>query len=97
MMGYVDDPRAWAYTRGMTRALGVNLTKAVVQGWVDSVRAGIIAPVVQDLLTQHYDPVYLQSMKRNFVQFEKSKKIAPDDHSERAMGHLAQKIMAEEA
>ena len=71
--------------------------KAVVQGWVDSVRAGIIAPVVQDLLTQHYDPVYLQSMKRNFVQFEKSKKIAPDDHSERAMGHLAQKIMAEEA
>ncbi|MBP9950909.1 MAG: hypothetical protein KBF27_04010 [Cypionkella sp.] len=34
MMGYVDDPRAWAYTRGMTRALGVNLTKAVVQGWV---------------------------------------------------------------
>ncbi len=34
MIGYVDDPRAWAYTRGMTRVLGVNLTKAVVQGWV---------------------------------------------------------------
>ena len=34
MMGYVDAPRAWGYTRGMARVLGVNLTSAVVEGWL---------------------------------------------------------------
>lgn len=34
MMGYVDAPRAWGYTRGMARVLGVNLTSAVVDGWL---------------------------------------------------------------
>lgn len=34
MMGYVEQPRAWGYTRGMARAIGVNLPDAVVQGWL---------------------------------------------------------------
>jgi hypothetical protein len=34
MMGYVEAPRAWAYTRGMARVLGLNLTAAVVEGWL---------------------------------------------------------------
>jgi hypothetical protein len=32
--------------------------------------------VVQDLLTQHYDPVYLQSMQRNFAQYGARRGIA---------------------
>ena len=67
--------------------------KAVVEAWQASVRAGDIAPVVQDLLTLHYDPVYLQSMQRNFKQYEHSKTIAPEDHSQRAMADLAQEIL----
>jgi tRNA 2-selenouridine synthase len=67
--------------------------KAVVEGWKSSARAGNIAPVVQELLVHHYDPVYLQSMKRNFVQFEISKTIAPDDHSHAAMERLATTLM----
>ncbi len=67
--------------------------KVVVEGWQASVRAGNIEPVVQELLTQHYDPVYLQSMRRNFRQFENSKMIAPDDHSTGAMAILAQEII----
>lgn len=69
--------------------------KVVVEGWQASVRAGRIAPVVHELLTQHYDPVYLQSMRRNFQQFEGAKTIAPRDHSIGAMTHLAQKILGE--
>jgi tRNA 2-selenouridine synthase len=69
--------------------------KVVVEGWQASVRAGRIEPVVHELLTQHYDPVYLQSMRRNFQQFEDAKTIAPDDHSTGAMSHLAQKILGE--
>lgn len=69
--------------------------KAVVEGWQASVRAGRIEPVVLELLTQHYDPVYLQSMRRNFQQFEGAKTIAPDDHSMGAMAHLAREILGE--
>ena len=34
MIGYTDAPRAWGYTRGAARALGVNLTDAVLEGWL---------------------------------------------------------------
>lgn len=40
--------------------------RAVVEAWKQSVRAGAIEPVVQALLSEHYDPGYLQSMRRNF-------------------------------
>jgi len=67
--------------------------KAVVQAWQDSVRAGRIAQVVQELLTLHYDPVYLQSMRRNFKQYEASKMIAPKDRSTKAMADVAEKML----
>ncbi len=69
--------------------------KAVVEAWQASVRAGDIKTVVQELLTQHYDPVYLQSMRRNFGQFEAAKTISPDDHSAGAMKCLAEKLIKE--
>jgi tRNA 2-selenouridine synthase len=67
--------------------------KMVVAGWQASVRAGNIAPVVQQLLRQHYDPAYLQSMQRNFLRFEDAKVISPYDHSVAAMNALAQRIL----
>ena len=70
--------------------------KAVVDGWMSSVRAGHIEPVVQELLTLHYDPVYLQSMRRNFKQFESAKIIAPEDHSITAMARLAQRLVEDQ-
>ena len=71
--------------------------KVLVQEWQASVRAGNIAPVVQELLTQHYDPVYLQSMRRNFKQFESSKTIAPHGYSAGAFGQLAEQILETQA
>jgi tRNA 2-selenouridine synthase len=67
--------------------------KVVVEGWQASVRAGNIEPVVQQLLTQHYDPVYLQSMRRNFRYFEDAKILVPSDHSTEAMSRLAQQML----
>jgi tRNA 2-selenouridine synthase len=69
----------------------------VVEDWKSSVRAGQIEPVVQALLTEHYDPVYVQSMKRNFEQYEVSRTITPQDHTQQAMQKLAQEINAEKA
>lgn len=34
MIGYVEAPKAWGLTRGMARVLGVNLTDAVMDGWM---------------------------------------------------------------
>jgi tRNA 2-selenouridine synthase len=62
---------------------------AVVETWQAQARAGQFSPVVLDLLKQHYDPAYLQSMQRNFAQFVTSENIAPVDRSAGAMTDLA--------
>jgi tRNA 2-selenouridine synthase len=67
--------------------------KVVVDAWIASVRAGDIAPVVQELLTQHYDPVYIQSMQRNFALYAVAPLIEPHDHSELAMANLATALL----
>ena len=41
--------------------------KEVVTGWQEAARAGRNADVVRELLVSHYDPIYLQSMRRNFA------------------------------
>jgi len=69
--------------------------KAVVDAWQAQVRAGQVEPVVRELLIEHYDPVYLQSMRRNFKQYEQAKTIAPADHSAGAMQRLAQEMLKE--
>lgn len=71
--------------------------KAVVEGWKASVRSGQIEPVVRELLTLHYDPVYVQSMERNFEQFGAGKTIAPRDRSTAAMVELASALVEETA
>jgi tRNA 2-selenouridine synthase len=40
---------------------------AVVEGWQAAARGGRTDAVVRDLLESHYDPIYLQSMQRNFA------------------------------
>jgi len=68
--------------------------KLLVEGWQAQLRSGEITPVVQALLTQHYDPTYLASMRRNFSQFEKARVIAPADHSVAAMTELARELIS---
>jgi len=67
--------------------------RAQVESWQAAVHAGRIACVVQELLTLHYDPVYLQSMQRNFTGFEASVLLSPADHSSQAMTELARRLI----
>jgi tRNA 2-selenouridine synthase len=39
----------------------------VVNGWQEAARGGRTPDVVRELLVQHYDPIYAQSMNRNFA------------------------------
>jgi len=63
--------------------------KQVIEGWKASVRAGQVEPVVRDLLLSHYDPVYVQSMARNFKHYAQAQTISPRDRSTPAMLALA--------
>ena len=67
--------------------------KATVTRWKDKVAEGRLADVVQDLLTQHYDPVYLQSMARNFVQYPQAVVLQPADRTPGAMDALARSLL----
>ena len=67
--------------------------REVVQGWVSQVQNGQIEVVVQELLTRHYDPVYIASMKRNFAQYAQAVEVTPSDRSEQAMLEAAHKLL----
>jgi multidrug resistance efflux pump len=68
--------------------------KVVIEGWKESVRRGEFRPVVRELLTDHYDPVYLQSMERNFTQFGNAAVLSPTDRSLESMQRVAQALVA---
>ena len=74
----------------LTQARG----KEVVTGWQTRARGGDIASVVRELLVDHYDPVYLQSMKRNFAKYPARTSIAPANRSLEAMRLLAQEMLS---
>ena len=73
----------------LTQARG----KETVHAWQARARSGDVASVVQDLLVKHYDPVYLQSMKRNFDQYANAAVLRPLDRSVEAMQTLAQSLI----
>jgi len=69
----------------LTQARG----KEVVQDWQARSRSGDVASVVRELLVKHYDPVYIQSMKRNFDLYGEAQTLRPEGHSLEAMDMLA--------
>ena len=48
-------------------ALRAQRGNEVVNAWQEAARAHRTPEVVRDLLVDHYDPIYEQSMKRNFA------------------------------
>ena len=67
--------------------------KETVRDWQARSRSGDVASVVQELLVMHYDPVYLQSMKRNFGQYASATTLAPENRSDQAMQSLAARML----
>lgn len=68
--------------------------KLTVQAWKALVAQGRMAEVVQELLTVHYDPGYLQSTRRNFTLFEAATELRPKDRSAEAMDELASVVLS---
>ena len=61
---FVADTHAFCDRLDALRVLRGN---EVVKAWQEAAHAGRNAEVVRELLVRHYDPIYLQSMRRNFA------------------------------
>lgn len=91
---FVRDPASFcSRLEALTELRG----KEVVAGWIDKVRQGHTPDVVLELLTRHYDPMYAQSIARNFSQFPQALPLALPDRSPQALADAARALMAREA
>lgn len=70
--------------------------KAVVGGWIEKVQLGHTPDVVLELLTQHYDPMYAQSIARNFTQFAQASRCVLPQRSAAALHLAAGQLIASE-
>ena len=74
-------------------ALVAQRGKVTVEAWKEAVSQGDFASVVRSLLTEHYDPVYLQSIERNFVRYAEAQRLDIADRGAVAMGQAAAKLV----
>lgn len=70
--------------------------KAVVEAWIEQVKAGQTPAVVLELLTEHYDPMYAQSIQRNFKQYGNALPCVLQDRSAAALSNVAQSLVDSE-
>ena len=69
---------------------------AVVEHWQAEARAGRLADVVQALLIEHYDPIYLRSMQRNFSGFADALALELNDGLPQTLAAAARQLAADE-
>lgn len=90
---FVKDPVSFCERLGaLTELRG----KEVVSAWTAKVHNGQTPEVVLELLTLHYDPMYAQSIARNFKQFPQALPLVLRDRSARSLAQAAQALIAEE-
>lgn len=53
--------------------------RAKIAAWHEMANTGRMAALVDQLLTEHYDPAYLKSIDRNFAQYQDAQVLALDD------------------
>jgi tRNA 2-selenouridine synthase len=88
---FVKDP---AFFCQRLEALTELRGKAVVGEWIEKVCAGDTPKVVLELLTQHYDPMYAASIRRNFLQYGEAILCQLADRSETAMARVARDLLS---
>lgn len=65
-----------------------------VHAWQEAVRTGTMCEVVQDLLTQHYDPRYTQSMRHQFSGHHTAQTVTLPDRSALSLQAGAAQVLA---
>ncbi len=73
---FVNDVPTFCTRLDALRALRGN---EVINQWQAAAQSGRIESVVHELLLTHYDPVYLQSMQRNYAGFGDAVQVNPEN------------------
>lgn len=89
-----DDPAVLAARLGQLQGLVANDTLARWQAWACERR---LAPLVEALLAQHYDPLYARSQRQNFAGLPGAARLETDDLSDAGIDALAARLAAETA
>lgn len=71
--------------------------KAVVGDWIGKVRAGRTPEVVLELLVQHYDPMYKQSIARNFKLYGQARACPLGERSPQRLAAAARALLGDPA
>jgi tRNA 2-selenouridine synthase len=66
----------------------------VINDWQEAARTGQVERVVRELLVDHYDPVYVASIKRNFAKFGEALLIEPADGDPITLASVARELLA---
>jgi len=69
--------------------------RETIERWQNMASAGEMPALVDELLASHYDPAYLKSIDRNFVQYDKAQQIALADISPDAFLAAARQLHQE--
>lgn len=68
--------------------------KEKIAQWEQLALSGNMSALVADLLERHYDPAYLQSVRRNFQQFDQAQTLQLSDINEHAFVQAARQLSA---
>ena len=88
---FVTDTETFCARLDALRALRGN---DIVNAWQRAARSGQTASVVRDLLVSHYDPIYAQSMARNFADLAAPHLALEWDGSAASLAAAAHEIIA---
>lgn len=69
---------------------------AKIHTWRDMAQTGEISRLVEELLTQHYDPAYLRSIERNFRGYSQARSLKLENISDGAFAKATQELLADE-
>jgi tRNA 2-selenouridine synthase len=63
-----------------------------LEHWNDMIRAGDFAPMVEELLTLHYDPSYSRATTGHYAQLDKAQRVVLEDLSEDVLKQVAKDL-----
>jgi len=87
---FVNDVPEFCARLDALRALRGN---EIINQWQEAAKSARIESVVRELLISHYDPVYVQSMQRNFVGFADALQLAPENGDADTLAGVAKDLL----
>jgi tRNA 2-selenouridine synthase len=86
---FVDDPQA--LTRQLDHLVQLHGHEKI-RAWHELANRGLMPELVDQLLVEHYDPAYVRSIDRNFVQFSQAQVVELPDIAEADFLKAAQRL-----